>query len=112
MTIWTMAHGSGIWYHEPLTTRSNMKKQFKKAYNELEKKGYAVEDIDHQSGEFQIWCDGAEDRKGVGDYHARGNPNNTEIDDFGIYKEVVEILDKHGMWAEWINAEMAAIHSD
>ena len=72
-----------------------MKKQFKKAYNELEKKGYAVEDIDHQSGEFQIWCDGAEDRKGVGDYH-----------------EVVEILDKHGMWAEWINSEMAAIHSD
>ena len=89
-----------------------MKDKAKKAYNELEKKGYAVEEISHQSGQFQIWCDGAEDRKGVGDYHARGNPNNTEIDDFGIYKEVVEILNKNGMWAEWINSEIAAIYSD
>jgi len=89
-----------------------MKSQSRKAYNELEKKGYAVEEISHQSGEFQIWCEGAEDRKGVGDYWQRGNTKNNEVDDFGIYKEVVEILDRHGLWAEWINAEMAAIHLD
>ena len=80
------------------------------AYSELEMKGYAVENHDHQSGEFQILSDGADDRKGVGDYWQRGNTRNKEIDDFGINKKVVKILDKHGMWAEWINAEIAAIH--
>jgi len=36
--------------------------------------------------------------------------NSIEIIPLG--KEVVEILDKHGMWAEWINAEMASINLD
>ena len=80
------------------------------AYSELEMKGYAVENHSHHSGEFQILCDGADDRKGVGDYWQRGNTRNNEVDDFGINKKVVKILDKHGMWAEWINAEIAAIH--
>ena len=82
------------------------------AYSELEMKGYAVENHSHHSGEFQILCDGADDRKGVGDYWQRGNTRNNEVDDFGINKKVVKILDKHGMWAEWINAEIAAIHKD
>ena len=80
------------------------------AYSELEMKGYAVENHEHHSGEFQILCDGADDRKGVGDYWQRGNTRNKEVDDFGINKKVVKILNKHGMWAEWINAEIAAIH--
>jgi len=80
------------------------------AYSELEMKGYAVENLSHQSGEFQVLCDGADDRKGVGDYWQRGNTKQKVYDDFGINKKVVKILDKHGMWAEWINAEIAAIH--
>ena len=80
------------------------------AYSELEMKGYAVENLGHQSGEFQILCDGADDRKGVGDYWQRGNTRNKEVDDFGINKKVRNILNKYGLWSEWINAEIAAIH--
>ena len=31
------------------------------AYSELEMKGYAVVNLGHHSGEFQILCDGADD---------------------------------------------------
>ena len=83
------------------------------AYSELEMKGYAVENLGHQSGEFQIFCDGAyPDKKGVGDYWQRGNTRNKEVDDFGINKKVRNILNKYGMWSEWINSEIAAIHKN
>jgi len=80
------------------------------AFSELERKGYAVENYDWQSGEFQILCDGADNRKGVGDYWQRGNTKNNEVDDFGINKKVAKILDKYGLYAEWINAEICGIH--
>ena len=81
------------------------------AYSELEMKGYAVVNHGHHSGEFQILCDGAyPDKKGVGDYWQRGNTRNKEVDDFGINKKVRNILNKYGLWSEWINAEIAAIH--
>ncbi len=82
------------------------------AFSELEMKGYAVENHSHHSGEFQILCDGADDRKGVGDYWQRGNTKQKIYDDFGINKKVVKILNKYGMYAEWINAEIAAVHKD
>ena len=83
------------------------------AYSELEMKGYAVTNRGQQSGEFQIFCDGAyTDKKGVGDYYQRGNTRNKEVDDFGINKKVRNILNKYGLWSEWINAEIAAIHKN
>ena len=92
--------------------RDNMNDNAQAAYNELEKKGYAIEQHSHHGGEFQILCDGADDRKGVGDYWQRGNTKNNEVDDFGISKKVRNILNKYGMWSEWINSEIAAIHKD
>ena len=80
------------------------------AFSELERKGYAVENYDWQSGEFQVLCDGADSRKGVGDYWQRGNTKNNKVDDFGINKKVAKILDKYGLYAEWINAEICAVH--
>jgi|TARA_R110000803_G_scaffold22_4_gene51 hypothetical protein len=80
------------------------------AFSELERKGYAVENHDHLTGEFQILSDGCDDRLGVGNYHQRGNTKNNEVNDFGINKKVAKILDKYDLWAEWINAEVCAIY--
>ena len=58
-----------------------MENNIRDAFSELERKGYAVENHDWQSGEFQILCDGADDRKGVGDYWQRGNTRNKKVDE-------------------------------
>jgi len=88
-----------------------MENNTRDAFSELERKGYAVENHDWQSGEFQILCDGADDRKGVGDYWQRGNTRNKKVDDFGINKKVANILERNGLYAEWINAEICAVHN-
>lgn len=87
-----------------------MKANFKKAFNELQRMGAPVyeggwngEDTFRISGEdnydadknFYLWAD----------YYAM------DYGDFGVNPEITKVLDKFGLFAEWVNPGVLSVYN-
>ena len=87
-----------------------MKRNARTAYNELEKMGVRVGEWDW-GGYFNISGeDGGTDPDGLpwADYYAEDYMDVWS--EFGVNKLVIEVLAKHGLYAEWYNAGVLCVY--
>ena len=85
--------------------RITMKRNYRKAYVELKKMGCPVlEGGYYNTDTFRI---SAEDNvtDTWADYYAHN------YGEFGVKQEVCDVLRKHGLYAEWINPGVLAVHN-
>jgi len=85
-----------------------MKRQYRHAYNALKKLGVPVYEREDLNGRFNIsaehpnsyeWCD----------YYDGIYRNDW---DFGVNPVITKVLDKYGLFAEWINAGELGVYED
>jgi hypothetical protein len=75
-----------------------MKREFRNAYNALQKMGVPVYVRDDMDGRFQISAEEPESYKWACTYS--NHPNW----DFGVNPKIDEVLSKYNLHSEWINA--------
>lgn len=75
-----------------------MKRQFRLAFNALQKLGVPVYVRDDMDGRFQISAEEPESYKWC-DYYADARVGW----DFGVNPKIDELLKKYGLFSEWIN---------
>ena len=100
-----------------------MKKHAQKAFDELKAMGVPVLDPDRGwGGHFAISAEFA----GAPDYHF---PGSTDCDEdgipwadyysedyrevhsvFGVNRKIIDVLEKHGLYDEWVNSGVTAVH--
>jgi hypothetical protein len=85
-----------------------MKPAAQKAFNELKKIGAPVIDRNDE-GHFIISAEDNTDEVIWADYYD-GN-QMSYCDDFGVNKKITAILDKHGLFAEWVNPGFLSVHT-
>ena len=85
-----------------------MKRQFRLAYNALKKLGVPVYEREDLNGRFNISAEDSNSYQWLDFYEGYRMPNW----DFGINPRITEVLDKYGLWAEWINAGELGIYED
>lgn len=77
---------------------TNMKRNFRLAFNALKKLGVPVYERADMNGRFQISAEESESYKWC-DYNAYNRPGW----DFGVNPQIDSVLSKYGLFSEWIN---------
>ncbi len=80
-----------------------MKREYRAAFNKLRKIGVPVKDY----GEDDFVISAEENYETVwADYYAE---NNASLDDFGVNHKINDILNDHGLYAEWENGGVLGV---
>ena len=80
-----------------------MKREYRTAFNKLRKIGVPVKDY----GEDDFVISAEENYETVwADYYAE---NNSSLDDFGVNHRINDILNDHGLYAEWENGGVLGV---
>jgi len=92
-----------------------MKKHYRKAFNALKKIGAPViEGGDNGEDTFRISAEDNTDEKRWADYHEPIHKIDTGNPSFfvgvSVCSEITNILDKHKLFAEWINPGVLEVH--
>ena len=99
-----------LMYNKIIQTKkgNKMKREFKSAYTKLAKLGCPVYEHTDDNGRFSISAEDSESYKWC-DYY-----DGYWMDgwDFGINPKITEILNQHGLWAEWQNPGRLVIFKD
>ena len=83
-----------------------MKKQFRYAYNALQKLGVPVYEREDLNGRFNISAEEPESYKWCSFYDQCGDW------DFGVNPVIDDVLNKYGLHSEWINAGELGVYLD
>lgn len=83
-----------------------MKKKFRTAYNALKKLNVPVYEHVDDNGNFSIDAE-AEGAEAWVDYY--GNPYREDLV-FGVHLDIERVLQKLGLFAEWVNPGRLAVH--
>jgi len=87
-----------------------MKRNYRQAYNELKKIGAPVFEGGDSGGDtFRISAENNSEKNIWADYHAIPCFENGALDDFGVNHKINVILEKNGLFAEWINPAVLAV---
>ena len=79
-----------------------MQRNFRYAYNALERMGVPVRpDWDGRDDAFRISAEENYDEVWA-DYYMMGM-GNSQVDDFGVSHRINRVLNRYGLYAEWIN---------
>ena len=79
-----------------------MKRKFRTAYNKLEKMGVPVYERDWTHTDFVI--DAEEGHAVWADYH------RPDFGLMGVSQKIVDVLDKHGLYTQWIDAGTLGVY--
>lgn len=85
-----------------------MKRQYRLAYNALEKLGVPVYERDDMNGRFQISAEEPDSYKWLDFYEGDRMPDWI----FGVHPKIDEVLSKYGLRSEWINAGELGVYED